>query len=52
MGRKKVSTTIYLEADQLDRLRSLSERTRIPIATYIREGVDLVLAKRETGGES
>ena len=40
---KKVSTTVYLTADQLDALKALSERTRVPIAEYIREGVEMVL---------
>jgi predicted DNA-binding protein len=42
---KKVSTTVYLTPEQLDALKALSERTRVPIAEYIREGVEMVLER-------
>lgn len=45
MARKKLSTTIYITPEQNDRLRVLHERSKVPIAVYIREGIDLVLAK-------
>ena len=45
MARKKLSTTIYITPEQNDRLRILHERTKVPIAVYIREGIDLVLSK-------
>lgn len=44
---KKVSTTVYLTPDQLDALKRLSERTRVPIAEYIREGVQMVLQRHD-----
>ena len=43
MSRKKVSTTIYITPEQADRLRMLHDRTKVPIAVYIREGIDMVL---------
>jgi hypothetical protein len=43
MSRKKVSTTIYITPEQADQLKLLHERTKVPIAVYIREGIDLVL---------
>lgn len=43
MGRRKVATTVYLEAEQDRLLKILSERTGVPAAAYIREGVDRVL---------
>ena len=43
MSRKKISTTIYVTPDQADRLKLLHERTKVPVAVYIREGIDLVL---------
>jgi hypothetical protein len=43
MSRKKVSTTIYITPEQAERLKLLHERTKVPIAVYIREGIDLVL---------
>jgi hypothetical protein len=43
MSRKKISTTIYVTPEQSERLRLLHERTKVPVAVYIREGIDLVL---------
>lgn len=45
MARKKVSTTIYITPEQNEQLKLLHERTKVPIAVYIREGIDLVLEK-------
>jgi hypothetical protein len=45
MGRRKVVTTLYLTEEQMELLRRLHLKTRVPIAIYMREGVDLVLAK-------
>jgi predicted DNA-binding protein len=47
MSRKKVSTTIYITPEQADRLRLLHDRTKVPIAVYIREGIDMVLKHYE-----
>src|SRR5512141_2404136 len=47
MSRKKVSTTIYITPEQADRLKLLHERTKVPIAVYIREGIDFVLKHYE-----
>lgn len=43
MARKKISTTIYITQEQSDQLKILHERTKVPVAVYIREGIDLVL---------
>jgi hypothetical protein len=43
MSRKKISTTIYVTPEQSERLRLLHDRTKVPVAVYIREGIDLVL---------
>jgi len=43
VSRKKISTTIYVTPEQNDRLKLLHERTKVPVAVYIREGIDLVL---------
>lgn len=45
MARKKISTTIYITPEQSEKLKLLNERTQVPIAVYIREGIDLVLKK-------
>jgi predicted DNA-binding protein len=43
MARKKISTTIYITPEQAERLKLLNERTKVPVAEYIRQGIDLVL---------
>lgn len=45
MGRKRISTTVYLEPDQVERLKEVSRTTLVPVSFYIRAGVDLVLAQ-------
>lgn len=45
MSRKKISTTIYVTAEQNELLRQLHARTKVPVAVYIREGIDLVLER-------
>jgi predicted DNA-binding protein len=47
MARKKISTTIYITPEQNDRLKLLNQRTKVPIAVYIREGIDMVLDKHQ-----
>jgi predicted DNA-binding protein len=43
--RKKISTTVYITQEQSERLKLLHKRTKVPVAEYIREGIDLVLAR-------
>jgi predicted DNA-binding protein len=45
MPRKKISTTVYITPEQSDRLKLLHDRTKVPVAEYIRQGIDLVLQK-------
>ncbi|HBF12159.1 MAG TPA: transcriptional regulator [Deltaproteobacteria bacterium] len=45
MARKKISTTVYITPEQDELLKQLHEKTRVPIAEYIRQGIDLVLNK-------
>lgn len=45
VSRKKISTTVYITPEQSAQLKQLHERTRVPVAEYIRQGIDLVLAK-------
>lgn len=47
MSRKKISTTVYITPEQNDRLHLLHSRTQVPVAVYIREGIDLVLKRYE-----
>ncbi|HEX2731773.1 MAG TPA: ribbon-helix-helix domain-containing protein [Polyangiaceae bacterium] len=43
MSRKKISTTVYITSEQNEALHTLHDRTKVPVAVYIREGIDLVL---------
>lgn len=45
MGRRKISTTVYITPLQNEQLKLLSARTKVPVAEYIREGIDLVLER-------
>lgn len=47
MSRKKISTTVYITPEQNERLHLLHARTKVPVAVYIREGIDLVLSRYE-----
>ena len=48
MARKKISTTIYITPEQNDLLKALNQRTKVPIAEFIRQGIDLILEKHKT----
>lgn len=45
---KKLATTVYITEEQQALLKELNRRTRVPIAEFIREGIDLVLAKHRS----
>lgn len=45
----KVPVQAYLEPAQAEALKALSDKTRVPQQAYIREGVDIVLAKYRRG---
>ncbi len=45
MSRKKISTTVYITPEQNLLLKQLHARTKVPVAEYIRQGIDLVLEK-------
>jgi predicted DNA-binding protein len=47
MSRKKVSTTVYITPEQSEKLKQLNQKTKVPIAEYIREGIDLVLERHK-----
>jgi predicted DNA-binding protein len=47
MPRKKVSTTIYITPEQSEQLKLLHGKTKVPVAEYIRQGIDLVLEKQK-----
>ncbi len=43
--KRKITTTIYLTEEQQASLKELSRRSKVPVAEYIRQGVDLVLRR-------
>jgi hypothetical protein len=45
MATKKVTTTIYITEEQNQLLKELNRRTKVPVAEFVREGIDLVLEK-------
>lgn len=45
MARKKISTTIYITPEQNEMLKLLNQKTKVPVAEYIRQGIDMVLQK-------
>ena len=45
MARKKISTTIYITPEQNERLKQLHDKTKVPVAEYIRQGIDMALEK-------
>ena len=47
MSRRKISTTVYITAKQNAKLKMLSERTSLPVAEYIRRGIDRILEENQ-----
>ncbi len=45
MSRRKVSTTVYITPEQDELLKKLSGTTKVPVAEYIRQGIELILEK-------
>ena len=45
MGQTKVARTMYLEGEQLDALKRLSKKTKVPQSVYVREALDMLLEK-------
>lgn len=45
MSEKKVTTTVYLTERQKWQLDILSRNTRVPVAEYVRQGIDKVLQR-------
>ena len=46
-GSQMESTTVYATKDQMAALRAMSGETGVPMAEYIRRGIDLVLTETE-----
>ncbi len=48
MARKKISTTVYITPEQDELLKLLHNKTKVPVAEYIRQGIDLVLDRERS----
>ena len=48
-GRLKVSTTVYLTPEQVEWLKRLHDKTRVPVAEYVREAIDMLKDKYDPG---
>jgi hypothetical protein len=44
---EKVLRSIYLDITQVEKIKKLSEITKVPQAVYVRQGLDLILRKYE-----
>jgi len=42
---KKIATTVYITEDQQNLLRELNRRSKVPVAEFIRQGIDMVLER-------
>ncbi len=40
-----MARTIYMEGEQLDALKRLSQKTKVPQSVYVREALDMLLEK-------
>lgn len=47
MSRKKVAMSVYLTAEQEEKLREIAKRTRVALSIYVRDGIDMVIAREE-----
>jgi predicted DNA-binding protein len=47
MARNKISTTVYITPEQNELLKALHDRTKVPVAEYIRQGIDLMLEREK-----
>lgn len=47
MGRNKISTTVYITPEQNEKLKLLHRKTKVPVAEYIRQGIDLLLDQQK-----
>ncbi len=41
----KIARTIYINTEQVDALKRLSEKTKVPQSVYVREALDMLLEK-------
>lgn len=42
---KKTATTVYITEEQQKMLKELNHRSKVPVAEFIRQGIDMVLER-------
>lgn len=45
LSQTKVARTIYINSGQVEALKKLSDKTKVPQAVYVREALDMLLDK-------
>jgi hypothetical protein len=45
LTQKKIARTIYIKDEQMEALKRLSEKTKVPQSVYVREALDMLLEK-------
>lgn len=45
LSQTKVARTIYINSEQLEALKRLSQKTKVPQSVYVREALDMLLEK-------
>ncbi len=45
MAQKKIARTMYIKDEQMEALKRLSEKTKVPQSVYVREALDMLLEK-------
>jgi predicted DNA-binding protein len=45
LTQKKIARTIYIKDEQIEALKRLSEKTKVPQSVYVREALDMLLEK-------
>jgi predicted DNA-binding protein len=45
LSQTKIARTIYINGEQVEALKRLSEKTKVPQSVYVREALDMLLEK-------
>lgn len=45
LAQTKVARTMYIKGEQVEALKRLSEKTKVPQSVYVREALDMLLEK-------
>jgi len=45
LAQTKIARTIYIKGEQVEALKRLSDRTKVPQSVYVREALDMLIEK-------